>query len=260
MKKVLSIACIALILTALLLPTVYASDSYLLLDNAGLLSESEAAEVEKELLEVSNKYNYDVAVLTVDNYRTDFGTEFSDIKDAALYYCQEYLSQNSVVFVISMDERDGAIQTNPDGKLAFTQYGREYIVDQVREKVSDGEYKEAFLQYTELADDFLAEAEKGTPYDTNHKVMGFFDYLIRFGIPLIAGLVIAIIALLAVKKRYKPVQLKAEANDYLIPGSLQVHNAYDRFIYTHVTRTAKPKNNSSGGSSSNNSGGTSFKF
>ena len=265
MKKVLSVACIALILATLFVPIVSASDNTgFLFDNTSLLSDSEASAVEEALAAPSEKYGVDVIILTVNDFEEffseNYNENFYDINDAAEYLCKDVLpNKNNVVLMVSMAYRDWCIASNEKGHDAFTAYGREYIGNEVTEYLSDGDYEEAFLKFSELADEFLAEAEKGTPYDTNHKRMTLTDYLIRFGIPLGAGLIIAFIVTMVIRQKYKPVHLKAEANDYLIPGSLQVHNAYDHFIYTHVSRTRKAKSNSSG-SDRGSFGSTSGKF
>lgn len=265
MKKVLSIAVIALILAALLTPMVYAADdTQYVFDNASLLSDDDLGEVESSLKTVSEKHGVDVVVLTVDDYKSFFSEyfnkDFYTIDDAAEYVCKDVLeNENNVILMVSMAERDWCIASNKKGHDAFTAYGREYIGNAINEDLHDGDYDDAFLKYSKLADEFLTEYEKGTPYDTNHKRMTTTDYLIRFGVPIGAGVIIALIAVFAVKKSYKPVQLKAEANDYLVQDSLQVHNAYDHFIYTHVSRTRRAKQSSSS-HDSGSFGSTSGKF
>ncbi|MBQ7505085.1 MAG: TPM domain-containing protein [Ruminococcus sp.] len=265
MKKVLSIACIALLLTALFMPAVLAEEeTNYIYDNASLLNDSEYSEVQSALKTVSKAHGIDVIALTVDDYQEFFSKQynkdFNTIDDASEYVCKNVLyNKNNVLLMISMSERDWCIASNEKGHDAFTAYGREYIGDAINEDLHDGDYKDAFTDFADLADEFLVEYEKGTPYDTNHKKMTMTDYLFRFGIPAAAGLIIGLIAVFSVKKKYKPVQLKAEANDYLIQGSLQVHNAYDHFIYTHVSRTRKAKQSSSS-HDSGSFGSTSGKF
>ena len=45
----------------------------------------------------------------------------------------------------------------------------------------------------------------------------------------------------------KSVRQKNDAADYVRPGSMQLTHSRDLFLYSHVSRTAKPKNTSSGG-------------
>lgn len=264
MKKVLSIAIIAFILAALLAPMAYAEDSDYIYDNALLLNDNELNEVRDSLETVSNKYGVQTVIITMNNYRDFFSEyfeqDFYDIDSASEYVCRDVLeNKNNVLLMISMDGRDWCISSNEEGHDAFTAYGREYIGDAINDELHDGDYKDAFTHFAKLADEFLAEYKKGTPYDTNHKKMTFTDYLIRFGIPIGAGVIIGLIVVFAVKSKYKPVRLKAEANDYLVPGSLQLHNAYDRFIYTSISRTRKAKTDSSS-HDSGSFGSTSGKF
>ncbi|MCR5652991.1 MAG: TPM domain-containing protein [Ruminococcus sp.] len=264
MKKVLSIACVILIIAALLMPVVSADSKYII-DSASLLNDSETAEVDDALAGVSGKYGIDVMVFTLSDYQQffeeNYNENFSTIDDAAEFVCKDLLQNpDNVILMISMSGRDWCIASNEKGHDAFTAYGREYIGDAINDDLHDGDYKKAFIKFANLADDFIAEYEKGTPYDTNHKKMTMTDYLFRFGIPLGAGLIISLIVVIAIRSKYKPVRLKAEANDYLIQGSLQVHQAYDRFIYTSVSRTRKAKSSSSSSHDSGSFGSTSGKF
>lgn len=260
MKKVLSIAVVAFILAALFIPVVSAASTRPLFDDAQLLDDNEVVEVQTALRNVTDKYGVEVSVVTLNDYTEVFGA--GTIDDAAETFCKsgEYISKDCVVLMISMAGRDWCIASNQKGHDAFTAYGREYIGNAINEELHDGDYDDAFIHYSKLCDEFLAEAQKGTPYDNNHKLMTTTDYLIRFGIPLGAGIIIGIIAVLSVKSKYKPVRLKAEANDYLIQGSLQVHQQYDHFIYTHVTRTRRAKESSSSSHDSGSFGSTSGKF
>ena len=256
MKKVLSFAVIAFILTTLLIPVVCASESSLLYDYAELLSESEASDVQSALQKVSDKNDMDIAVLTVDDI--DSSAQYM----ADNFYLDAGLNDDGCLLLVKMSGGEGSreiyLATHGYGITAFTDYGIDYICGSIKEDMSAGNYKNALIKFAYNADDFISEAKNGKPYDTNHKKKELMDYLKAIGISLGAGLIISAIAVLTIRSKYKPVQLKAEANDYLIPGSLQVHNAYDRFIYTHITRTAKPKNNSGSGSSTHSTSGNTF--
>ena len=108
MKKVLSIACIVLIFTALFMPAVLAAEeSDYLYDNASLLNDSEFNEVQNELKTVSQAHGIDVIVLTVNDYQTFFSEyfdkSFNTIDDAAEYVCKNVLeNENNVILMISM--------------------------------------------------------------------------------------------------------------------------------------------------------------
>lgn len=57
------------------------------------------------------------------------------------------------------------------------------------------------------------------------------------------GLVIGLITVLVMKAQLKSVRPKHTAGDYVVPGSFRLHRSRDIFLYRHVHRTPKPKNN-----------------
>ena len=74
-----------------------------------------------------------------------------------------------------------------------------------------------------------------------------------------AGLIgfgIVILIMLAIRSKLKTVQMQRGAVNYIRPGSMNVAIARDTYLYSTVSRTAKPKNNS--GSSTHSTGGSSF--
>ena len=73
-------------------------------------------------------------------------------------------------------------------------------------------------------------------------------------ISLVIGFVIAAIVVFTMKGKLKSVRVKSEASDYVVPGSFVVNQSRDLFLYSHVTRTERPKNTSSGGSHTSSSG------
>ena len=62
------------------------------------------------------------------------------------------------------------------------------------------------------------------------------------------GLVIGLIAVGIMSAKMKTVRSQSHASDYVRPGSMQLTNQRDIFLYSHVSRRAKPKQTSSGGS------------
>lgn len=64
------------------------------------------------------------------------------------------------------------------------------------------------------------------------------------------GFVIAVIISVVMRSGMKTVRMKPDAADYMKSGSLHINKSRDMFLYNHVTRTAKPKEESSDGGSS----------
>jgi len=70
-------------------------------------------------------------------------------------------------------------------------------------------------------------------------------------ISLVIGLAAAFFATGSMKNKLKTVVQKAQANDYVTPGSLQITQSRDFHLYTHLDRVEKAQ--SSGGSSTHTS-------
>ena len=55
------------------------------------------------------------------------------------------------------------------------------------------------------------------------------------------------------KSKLKTVRFQAAANSYMKAESMNITESRDLYLYSAVTRTAKPKNDDSGGSSTHTS-------
>ena len=67
---------------------------------------------------------------------------------------------------------------------------------------------------------------------------------------LIIGLIIAAMTVLVMRSKMNTAKMQKSAANYLKDGSFRLRQRSDMFLYSRVTRTARPKNTSSGGGSS----------
>jgi len=74
-----------------------------------------------------------------------------------------------------------------------------------------------------------------------------FDPIKALLIAGIVGLVAAVVVALILRGQLKSVRARRGAADYTRPGSLYISSSYENFLYRHVDRTAKPKDNGSSG-------------
>lgn len=264
MKKIISLLSVILILAAIAVPAVSADDGYIshIVDEAGKLDSSDAAELENTYAGMYDEYGFDVVAMTIDGLPDDRSLmEYADD-----YYDYNGYSDDGCILVVNVPLRDCWISTKGYGITALTDYGIDYIGDQLKPDLKDNDYHAAFKRFYELVEKFYKEAKNGKPFDTNHKVTDMGTVLKRAGVSFAIGLVIAILAVLVLWRKYKPVMLKAEANDYLVEGSLVLRQSYDHFLYTHVDRTRKSDDDNGGGSSTHTSssgsshGGGGFSF
>lgn len=64
-------------------------------------------------------------------------------------------------------------------------------------------------------------------------------FLICVGI----GIAIGLVTVLVLRSQLRSVRPKNAAADYVVKGSFQLRGSRDIFLYRHVHRTPKPKNN-----------------
>ncbi|MBQ4193584.1 MAG: TPM domain-containing protein, partial [Clostridia bacterium] len=177
MKKTIFVLIALLALTSLFAvsaaayPTVEGTP--LLLDDAGLLSETEFAQVESDLKTYSDMHGIDIAVVTVNSLE-EFGyTGY----DAAMNFADDYFDYNGfgrgadrsgLVLVLAMQTRDWWISTRGSAIRTFTDYGiNTYIGEKgIVPMFHSGQYAAAFREYAARADALIRyEKENGEPYD-----------------------------------------------------------------------------------------------
>ncbi len=252
MKKVLSFLFVIVIISALTLPFSAAENGQLVVDGAKTMNDTQFTQLTEKLTKVSNEAGLDVVVVTIPTLESGTMMEYADD-----YYDYHGYAKDGILLLIATEDRNWYISTKGYGITAFTDYGIDYIGEALKPDLKNSEWYDAFDKFADLAADFVKEARSGKPYDTNHKIESMSDILFAVGVSAFIGIVIAVVIVLMVKSKYKPVKLKAEANDYLIDGSLELKQSYDHFLYTHVSRTAKPKDSGGGSSTHTSSSGSS---
>lgn len=218
-------------------------------DDANLLSYSDKESISDRIEKLTEKYDFDIVIVTVNSLDgktpMEYADDFFDYNGYGVGY-----DNDGILLLVSMEERDWWISTSGYGIKAFTDYGIEFIGDKIVPDLSNKKYYSSFSLFLELTDDFLAEAEKGTPYDTDHKYKTVMNYVIAVGTGLVIGLVIAIIVVLIMKSKMKSVVFQYNANNYAVNNSLKLERSNDIFLYRNVSKTRKPEPSSSGGGGS----------
>ena len=243
-RKMILLLAAVFVLVSFVLPVSAASSR--LADEAGLLSDAECAAVEKQLDALSAQYGLDVVIVTTQSTGGSTPMEYADD-----YFDYNDYAPDGVLLLISMEESDWWISTTGYGIQAFTDAGIAYIGDKVVPYLSDGEYADAFTAFADLCDQFLAQAKAGDPFDTHNLPKEPFKLVWNVIVALVIGLAAAFLATGSMKKKLKSVVEKAQANDYVTPGSLQITQSRDFHLYTQLNRVEKAQ--SSGGSSTHTS-------
>lgn len=227
----------------------------LLVDDAGILSNTERTEVEARLNELSRKHGFDIAVVTVDSHDYQGVTDYTD--DFYDYNGYGQGDDNSgVMFLLAMDTREWHITTTGKGIPYFTDAGQEYIMEKVVPYLSGGDYGGAFLEFANLCDEFLVQAETGDPYDIHNLPRPTLSWK-YLPLCLLGGFIPALGITGSMKSKLKTRRFQSRANQYQRKDSFNLYNANDTFLYRRVTHVPRVKSSSSGSSGGGSSTHTS---
>ena len=212
----------------------------LLVDDAGLLSENEKADLLKKLEGYSAELECDFVIVTVPTFngkdRMDYADDFYDYNG----YGQGE-KRDGILFLLGMAERQWWISTTGEA-MKLSEEKLQNCVDKYSSDLTDGNYAAAFSGIM----DNLYKAMDSVRHPTVETKWIFIDLAI--------GFVIAFIIMKAVTANLKSVKSRVDANEYVVPGSLALDQSYDRFLYSNVARTEKASSSSGNGSHTSSSG------
>jgi len=226
----------------------------LLVDDADLLTDNEERTLNSKLERISEEYQCEVAIITVNSLGSKTATEYAD--DFFDYNGYGYGSNDDgILLLVSMKSRDVAISTHGFAIRAFTDAKQDYMYDKFLPYLSNGNYNKAFSTFADLCDEILAEARAGTPFLSGKRLI----------VSLIIGVIIALIVTGIMKGQLKSVRYQPAASSYLRNNSFSLKVSRDLYLYSRISRQPKPKSSSSGSSTHTSSsgrthGGSSRKF
>ncbi|MCR5558671.1 MAG: TPM domain-containing protein [Butyrivibrio sp.] len=221
-----------------------------LLDAADLLTDSEESELLKRLDTISATHSSNVVILTVKEHAgriQDFADDYFDYNGFQADY-----NTSGVLFMLSMEDREWAISTSGSGAQAFTDYGQEYLMDQMMPYLRDGDYYNAFSEYINVADRFFTLYEQGTPYDVNN-AKAPKNPLAGAAVSILIGLVSAFAAIAFMAKDLHTVHMNASAAGYQSHSGIKMSVHHDTYVRTTTSRTKLPENDNRSGHSGGSS-------
>nr|AHF25203.1 beta-propeller domains of methanol dehydrogenase type [uncultured bacterium Contig1578] len=137
----------------------------LVVDGANLLTQSEREALEAKAQKLSLTYGLNVAIMTTNT----LGGKTVGLSTAD-YYDETYGNNaDGIMLAVYMDTRDLYILTTGTGIYMFTDYGIDYICDDIADQLSNRRYVAAFDRYLDDVADFVEEAVTNTPYDVDHR-------------------------------------------------------------------------------------------
>lgn len=252
MKRVISLLFVCFLCFALTVPC-FASEfkNPPIIDEAEYLSESQLAKLTEKFEAIRQKYDFEVAVYTEYEMTSyDAMSSADDIYDYTGFGAGE--DDDGIMLYICSSTRDYWITTHADGLRIFNENGIAYLKKNVEPHLADDNYYMAMDTFADIADELLEMAENGKPFNKKQYDMKYL--LIVIGCALLLPLIIAYFMMQKKLSKMKTAVENDYAANYIKPGSKQLTMSRDIFLYSHITKTEKPKNNS--GSHKSSSGRT----
>lgn len=229
------------------------------IDDAGLFTQEQTAELTRQCQLVSDGHRIDVIILTTPNIpgsRRAYLEDYYDSRDTEL--------TDSILLLLNMDPNDrgieiqgyGSCETSfPDGRL-------DRLIDDVFPYLKDGDYFGAMTVFTRQVSYYMeqdASVHTGAPYrEPAEPSAGPDPENIAVSarpaakpLPHGRNAVIALIAAalsVSVMLYRSSGRMAAHQGTYLDSSSSRILGRYDRYIRTSTTRRAKPKPQESSGS------------
>ncbi len=251
MKRTFSCILLLLISLTLIIPAFAEFKNPPIIDNAGYLMQSELAELSVALDEVREKYDFEVAIYTESDMSSDTAeASADDIYDYQGYGGGE--SFDGIMLYICSDTSEYHFTTHGKGLQYFNSNGLIYLESKVLPHLRNGDFYDAFMAYTETADELLKMASEGNPYNEKH-----YSKTYIFGVIITCLIIPLLIAFIKMNGKLKKMKTAVEndyAANYVKPGSKNITVSRDFFLYSNITKTEKAK--SSSGTHTSSSGRT----
>lgn len=224
-----------------------ATEEYVLFDDAHLLSASEQSALNQKLLNISHTHNAQIVIATIDSM------DGGDIDDFVEYLYDTMgfgygANSDGVLLLLCMDPREYRILSNGFAGEAIDTGDIEDIGNEIVSDLSDGNYAAAFDEFADQCEYYLNGYLNGFPFNFSKTLL----------ICLVIGILSGVIVAFVLKSQLKTVRKQDQASVYVKPGSMQVTQRNDFFLYSDVTRTKKESDESSDSGSSRSVGGGSF--
>ncbi len=140
---------------------------YRMNDSADVLTAEEDSELEDALEELSLRQSFDVTIATVESLESVGYDSMEAYADDLYDYCQFGYGpdMDGVLLLVSVGDRKWHISTCGYGITAFTDAGIQYLGEQMKPFMAEGDYAAAFRTFVQWSDTYIDAARAGRPYD-----------------------------------------------------------------------------------------------
>ena len=237
--------CLILILAIILLAVSVSAGGNLINDGEKLLTASEIAQLESLYASYSD---FTPILVTTDSFDGQGAERYAgNFYDSNGYPC------DGILLLVSLSEGEWYILTNGACYDKISDQEAQSLGEQIVSGIRKGDYYTAFSAFPVLAS---LQMQGGNAYHgADAKDAAQKSYGKTIAICMAVGLLIGGIAVGIMSYRMKSVRSQNSASDYARSGSMRLTAQRDIFLYSHVTRTPRPKQNSSGRSGGGSRGG-----
>ena len=258
MKRSISFVLLFLLMTALLSGTACAEEQgslpYYVSDVAGLMSVEQWQVLETEAERISEKYQCGVYLVVLDDY-SSYRSGNEDYWTFSQNFYKSYglglgEDKNGVLLIMSMADRDYSILAyGSNAHYAFTDYGKQVLENGFLDNFRRDDWYGGFRDYISGCEDLLARADAGQPLDVEYTDRTGTNKTINTMITVFVPILAAFSSCEVMKRKMKPVSRRATAEEYIVPGGVDLSVKRDIFVNRTVTRTViRTENRDSGGS------------
>lgn len=209
----------------------------LVVDNANLLSDSEEKALTERLEAISDRFELDLAVVTVNDFGGKTPEAFADDFYDYNGYGRGENADGALLVYKPGQQGDRRLQISTCGKAieAFSDADISNTIDSLKNYIIDGDYIGAFQAFADRSE-----------YEFEKK---FEPSVSVFWIPvcLIIGFIVSFVIMKIATSSLKSIRRKVDAADYA--SNVSVTNRSDTFLYRNVSKTPIPRESSSSGGS-----------
>ncbi|HZK43067.1 MAG TPA: TPM domain-containing protein [Syntrophomonadaceae bacterium] len=260
MKRITTLVILILSFALFIILPVNAAEFELVGNWAGLLTDQESLELNELAMDISEEYQCEVSIAMMEYIEDDDVAEFANLFYEEYDY--GYGADNSgLMLMLVMDSRDYALIAHGDGNTAFTDHGKDVLLEKhLLPLLAEDKYYDAFLIYLNKTAEFLQMAENGTPFDVEtDEENAQTSIWVKLAIVILIPLLIAGIVCLIWMRKMKTAVSERAARNYMSDGGLQLTKETDTFLNKTETRTRIEKKPPGGGTSIGSGGSSSAK-
>jgi len=239
---------LVLMLCSLFIMTVSAFAAESVIDSARLLTTQDRIAVQEAIRQVENTYGVRTAVITMRDSKVD---NIGQYANTVLDRNYKNGRNGNMLLIVNMANRKWYIATDKNMSQKITpEYGVKQLGNNVAIGLKNGKYKDAFITYVRSAGDQLAyykqngkakEAPKNTAAAAPAKKEKGSNTPMAGGGALLAGILGAMGYGTSLKSSMSNVASATRADQYMKPGSFQLSERDDTFMYFTYTRVKKAK-------------------